>query len=114
MEEATVAKQVLQLSFLGNTGFRFPFAHYPTENTSPGSLMFVFWRAVKWLLRNGFDVIYCCLDGSTCNRSFIKLHFKDTDPLEKKFTTLNPHTRKSFVFMMDPEVSTSLSQKVTI
>ena len=76
--------------------------------------MFVFWRAVKWLLRNGFDVIYCCLDGSTCNRSFIKLQFKGTEPVEKKFTTSNPYTRKSFVFMMDPEVSISLSQKVTI
>ena len=94
VEEATVAKQVLQLSFMGNTGFRFPFAHFPTENTSPGSLMFILCHLV----------FYCCLDGSECNRSFIKLHFKDVDPVAKHFTTVNPHTRKNFVFIMDPEV----------
>ena len=102
--EATVAKQVLQLSFLGSTCFQFPFVHFPTENSSPGSLMFVFWRSVKWMLRNGFDVFHCCLDSSECNRSFVKLHFLNKDPVKEQFTIINPNTGKSFIFMMDPEV----------
>ena len=89
---------------MGNSGFRFPFAHWPTDKTPPGSLFFTFWRAVNWLLLNGFEVIYCCLDGSETNRSFIKLHFKDKDPVVEKFTITNPYTRSPFVFFMDPEV----------
>ena len=103
-DEAIVANQVLQFSFLGNTGFRFPFAHWPTRNTSPGALFFTFWKAVKWLLRNGFEVFYVCLDGSEVNRQFVLLHFKDQDPIIDKFTAINMHTRKPFIFLMDPEV----------
>ena len=65
---------------------------------------------MKWMLRNGFDVFYCCLDGSECNRSFIKLHFKDVDPVIKHFTTVNPHTWTNFVFIMDPEVQSVLTK----
>ncbi len=102
--ELALAKQVLQFSFLGNSGFRFPFAQWPTDKTPPGSLFFTFWRAVNWLLLNGFEVMYCCLDGSETNRGFIKLHFKNKDPLFERFIITNPYTRNPFVFFMDPEV----------
>ena len=92
------------MTFMGNTGFRFPFVHYPTCDTSPGALMFAFWRSVQWLLLAGFDTIYCCVDGSECNRSFIKLHFKNKDPQAQLFTTDNPFTGNPFIFVMDPEV----------
>ena len=55
-------------------------------------------------------MFYCCLDGSECNRSFIKLHFKDVDPVTRHFTTVNPHTRKNFVFIMDLEVQSVLTK----
>ena len=103
-DEAIMAKQVLQFSFLGNSGFAFPFAHWPTVNTPPASLFFMFWKAAKWLLINGFDTFYCCLDGSEINRSFVKLRFTGKDCYEEKFTSINPYTRKPFVFFMDPEV----------
>ena len=61
-DSAQVADQVLQFTFIGNDGFRFPFAHWPTTNTSPGVLYFAFWRAVKWLMKTGFEVFYACLD----------------------------------------------------
>ena len=72
--------------------------------------MFVFLRAVKWILRSRFDVFYCCLDGSECNQSFIKLHFKDVDPVAKHFASVNAHTQKKFVFIMDPEVQSVLTK----
>ena len=103
-DEVTLAKQVLQFSFMVNSGFRFLFAHWPTGKTPPGSLYFTFWKAVKWLNLNGFEVFYCCLDGSETNRSFIKLHFKNKDSIEEKFTVVNPYNRKPFVFFVDPEV----------
>ena len=106
-DEAVLANQVLQFVFVGNTGFRMPFAHWPTKQTSPATMLFTFWKAVHSLLLTGFEVIYCCLDGSSVNRSFVKLHFKGKDPVAEKFTVLNPYTREKFLFIMDPEVSFS-------
>ena len=103
-DNALVSDQVLQFTFIGNDVFRFPFAHWPTTNTSPGVLYFTFWRAVKWLMKTGFEVFYACLDGSEVNRNFVKLHFKDDDPVKQSFTIRNVHARRPFIFMMDPEV----------
>lgn len=103
-DNALVADQVLQFTLIGNDGFRFPFAHWPTTKTSPGVLYFTFWKAVKWLMNIGFGVFYACLDGSEVNRNFVKLHFKYDDPIKQNFTIRNLHTRRPFIFMMDPEV----------
>lgn len=73
--------------FLGHTGFRFPFSHWPTTEASATSLYTHFWKAVYWLLQGGFIVHYCYCDGGSANRSFVKLHFKDKDPCTEKFTT---------------------------
>ena len=37
-ETIDVASHVLQFVFLGNNGFRFPFAHFPTKEADPASL----------------------------------------------------------------------------
>ena len=81
--KAELASHVLQFVFLGNTGFRFPFAHWPTKEVDPSTLYIIFWKAVFWLLKAGFKVRYCCCDGGEANRSFIKLHFKDKDPFKE-------------------------------
>lgn len=91
--------------FLGNNGFRFPFAHFPTTEADPASLYTNFWKAVGWLRRFGFEANFCCCDGGEANRSFIKMHFQGKDPEEEKFTTINPYTRKPMVFLLDPSVS---------
>ena len=104
-ETVDVATHVLQFVYLGNNGFRFPFAHYPTTEVDPGSLYTNFWKAVGWLRMIGFQVNYCCMDGGEANRSFIKMHFQGKDPEEEKFTTINPYTRKPMVFLLDPSVS---------
>ena len=96
---------VLQFIYLGNNGFRFPFARYPTTEVDPSSLYTNFWKAVGWLRMIGFQVNYCCMDGGEANRSFIKMHSQGKDPEEEKFTTINPYTRKPIVFLLDPSVS---------
>ncbi|XP_070570887.1 uncharacterized protein [Ptychodera flava] len=63
-EDTTVtATHVLQMVFLGNTGFRFPIAHWPTREVDPATLYTQFWNSVKWLRKGGFHVTFCCLDG---------------------------------------------------
>ena len=96
---------MLQFVFLGHTGFRFPLAHWPTKEVDPATLYIHFWKSVYWLLQGGFSVHYCCCDGGSTNRSFIKLHFSGKDPCAEKFTTVNPYTREPLVFLMDPYVS---------
>jgi hypothetical protein len=104
-----LATHVLQFVFLGHTGFRFPFAHWPTTEASATSLYTHFWKAVYWLLQGGFIVHYCCCDGGSANRSFVKLHFKDKDPFAEKFTTINPYTGDQLVFILDPYVSSLIT-----
>ena len=94
--------------FLGNNGFRFPFAHFPTTEADPASLYTIFWQGVGWLKRFGFTTNYCCCDGKEANRSFVKMHFKGKDPEKERFMTLNPFTRKPMVFLLDPSVSNLL------
>lgn len=40
----------------------------------------------------------------TVNRQFIKMHFEDCDPVEKKFVTKNPFNGEPMVFIMDCKV----------
>ncbi|XP_053409240.1 uncharacterized protein LOC128559964 [Mercenaria mercenaria] len=68
-----LATHALQILFLGHTGFRFPFAHYATEQASPSELYLIFWKAVKLLSLYGFRVTYLSLDGAQSNRSFMKM-----------------------------------------
>ncbi|XP_031555949.1 uncharacterized protein LOC116292737 [Actinia tenebrosa] len=92
----------MQFVFLGNTGFRFPFAHFPTREADPASIYVNFWKAVGWLDLYGFNATFCCCDGGQANRSFIQMHFKGKDAIEDNFTTVNPYTRKPMVFILDP------------
>ena len=72
--------------FLGNTGFRFRFAHWHTKEVDPSTFYHLFWKAVFWVLKEGFKVRYNFCDGGEANRSLIKLHFKDKDPFKDLFT----------------------------
>ena len=49
--KSPLASHVLQFVLLGNTGFRFPFAHWPTKEVDPSALYILFWIAVFWLLK---------------------------------------------------------------
>lgn len=96
---------MLQFVFLGNTGFRFPFAHWPTKEVNAATLYDLFWDAVLWLLKAEILVTYCCCDGGEANRSFIKLHFKGNDPVKSSFTVINPYTKDYLTFFLDFPVS---------
>lgn len=44
-----LATHVLQLVFLGSTGFRFPFAHFATDRASGHELYLLMWQCVNML-----------------------------------------------------------------
>jgi hypothetical protein len=81
-ESIEVATHVLQFVFLGNNGFPFPFAHFPTKEADPASLYTNFWEAVGWLKRFGFTANYCCCDGGEANRSFVKTSREKTQKMK--------------------------------
>ena len=98
---------ILQFVFLGNNGFRFPIAHFPTKEAKPASLYTNFWKAVGWLRMFGFQTNYCCNDVGEAYRSFIKMHFKGKDPVKERFTTTNPYTKNQWCFFLIPLQVTS-------
>ena len=53
-EEITLASYVLQFIFLGDNGFRFPIAQFPSGGCTPSDLFFIFWEGVKKMLQTGF------------------------------------------------------------
>ena len=51
-----MASHVNQFIFLGDSGFRFPVAHYPVRETVASELMVMAWDLVQILEMNGFKV----------------------------------------------------------
>lgn len=49
-----LATHVLQFVFLGDSGFRFPVAQFPSGGLSASALFFIFWEGVKKMLETGF------------------------------------------------------------
>lgn len=92
---------VLQLLFLGITGFRFPFAHFITDNIQASELYGLFWKAVKFLWTYGFKVLYTCMDGAVCNRSFMHICVGPNSYTNYKFISPSPCTSQPVIFMMD-------------
>lgn len=73
----TLAEEVMQLSFLGYTGFRFPVCHFPTDGIKASELSLIIWDTVAKLSDWGFQIDYFMQDGGQENRSFMNLHFDD-------------------------------------
>ena len=84
-----MATHVLQFVFLGNTGFRLPFAHWPTKEADSATLHDLSWKAIFWRLKSNFVVTYCRCDGGESNRGFIKMQFGGKNP-ERKFHSHQP------------------------
>lgn len=95
--QQTLASEVIQFSFLGYTGFRFPICHFPTKGIKASELYIIIWEAVAKLADWGFQVDYIMQDGGEENRQFIKFHFPE-DPLACSYTSLNltDQSRKMF------------------
>lgn len=102
-KEKSLATHVLQFVFLGLSGFRFPFAHFPTTQVKPSDLHFVFWKAVKFLNLYGFKICFASMDGAQANRDFVKMFFNESNPMEARYSIANvwfPHEPK-ITFIMD-------------
>ena len=98
-----LANHVLQYFFHGLSGFRWPFANYPNNQASPAELFVTAWKCIGALEEYGFHVIYCCMDGSSNNRAFLKMHFPSEDYLSTKMVSYHYKNRhRKIIFMMDP------------
>ncbi|XP_053400344.1 uncharacterized protein LOC123539045 [Mercenaria mercenaria] len=83
-----MATHVLQILFLGNTGFRFPVGHFATLQACPAEMYLVFWEAVKMLGTFGFTVTYISLDGAQNNRLFMKMLLPENEVTCKTMNTM--------------------------
>ena len=72
-KERTLATHVLQLVFLGFTGFRFPFAHFPSHTASGHELYLLVWKSVNMLSAFGFTIQYISTDGAQSNRDLFEI-----------------------------------------
>ena len=52
--EPKLASHALQFLFLGQTGFRFPVAHFATDSANPSEVYLMFWKCVKMFGLFGF------------------------------------------------------------
>lgn len=81
---------------------RFPFAHFITDQVQASEIYSIFWKAVKLLWSYGFKtLLYTCMDGAVCNRSFMHICVGDNSKLNNKFVTQSPCTPNDVIFMMD-------------
>lgn len=97
-KDKTVGTHVLQMVFLGISGFRFPFSHFITDGIQAPELYTLFWEAVDKLQTFGFNVVYTCMDGAQSNRSFMKYNIGEASTT---FTSPCPCSLGSMIFMMD-------------
>lgn len=101
--QQTPSSHIFQLLFQGIGGFRFPFAHFLSQQASASDLYCIVWEAVDKLKGYGFTVKYISMDGAASNRSFLHLHFPEKDQIQKRMTTKCPtNPYETMIMMMDP------------
>ena len=93
-----LGNHALQLVFIGMTGFRFPFAHFITDQVQGYDLHTIFWEAVDALQMYGFTCTFTCMDGASSNRVFVNINLVD----HSNMIVQNPcNLQCNVVFMMD-------------
>ncbi|VDI04296.1 Hypothetical predicted protein [Mytilus galloprovincialis] len=101
--ESKLANHVMQYIFHGITGFRWPFANYPNAQAAPADIFITTWKCIDALYEWGFKPIYLCMDGSSNNRAFLKMHFPENDPLLTKMVASHyKNPLRKMIFIMDP------------
>jgi hypothetical protein len=102
-KSAKLATHVLQMEFLGHTGFVFPFASYPCDQAQPYHLYSLFWEAVNSLMKINLYVEFTIFDGAVANRSFLKMLFTG-DPIDANVKVVNLfRPSKTIVVAMEPK-----------
>ena len=86
--ELSLADHVMQFLFHGLTGFRMPFACFPTGQANACDIYLSVWAAISRQCDWGFHIEYISIDGSSNNRSFVKMLFCN-DPLRNDMTLTN-------------------------
>lgn len=83
-----LATHVLQFLFIGQTGFRFPVAHFPTAQAYSRDLYLTFWRLVQQMGLFGFNVTYISIDGAQSNRTFMKMFLPENQATSDSMETM--------------------------
>ena len=74
-----LATHVLQIFFRSLFfNFDYPCAFFLTKEATSLQLNRIFWQGVSMLHIFNFEILICCCDGASSNRSFITLNIEDT------------------------------------
>ncbi len=93
MKHPAVLNHILGVMVRGVfSSLRFPYAHFPTTDTSGAKLYLVIWEAIERLERLGFKVVALTADGASPNRKLFNMHSTSTNDICYK--TVNPYTNE--------------------
>ena len=94
-----LATHILQVFFRSMFfNFDYPCAYFLTKETTAIQLNRIFWMGVSMLHIFGFEIMFCCCDGASSNRSFILLNIDDTS----KSFCINVFSGRRIFFFSDP------------
>ena len=85
-----LATHYFQYIYVAFNGFRWPVAHYATNNVNGHSIYLTFWPLVDALSTYGFEVHSVLMDGSNNNRQFTHLHVKAENARIHKYLATDP------------------------
>lgn len=95
-----LATHVLQLTFSGFSGFRWPVAYFGTSTANAYQIHSIFWQAVDILGQYGFVVDYCNLDGAATNRAFLKMLISQEQQLANDFSVTDSYDPNHEIIIM--------------
>jgi hypothetical protein len=99
--DCPLADHVLQMEFLGFSGFRFPISYYPTHlAASATDLNIVFWETVEMIESYGFEVYYTNMDGAITNRQFVDINFPQQNAKQRNYMAQSPVNPENYVFFI--------------
>ena len=99
--ELALADHVLQYMYHGLSGFRMPFCYYATKQANAAQLYSMTSKCLSALAAHEFEIVYISLDGSSNNRSWIKLLMPDPLGCKMTFTSRIDGSQK-IVVIPDP------------
>ena len=95
-----MASHYFQYMYVGYNGFRWPNAHYATNNVNGHSIYLMFWPLLDELSGYGFNVNGLLMDGSNNNHQFRHLLLNPESARLLKYPILNPYALDSSVALI--------------
>ena len=90
-KEIKMASHYFQYVFVGFNGFRWPAAHYGTNNVNGHSIYLTVWPLLDELFNYSFKVHGILMDGSNNNHQFTRLMVKPENACLLKYCAADPH-----------------------